>query len=47
LNGASYSGCDAKYGKSLFIDAFDLKETLQSSSDGSILGRLSIVEEEK
>jgi hypothetical protein len=28
LSGASYSGCDALFGKSIFIDAIDLKLSL-------------------
>jgi hypothetical protein len=41
LSGASYSECDGLYGKSVFIDAEDLKVSLQGSIDGSILGRLT------
>jgi hypothetical protein len=40
FNGASYSLCSGLYGKSLFIDSFDLKLSLQGSNDGLILGRL-------
>jgi hypothetical protein len=42
LSGASYSSCNAKYGKSLFIDAYDLKGSLQGSVNGLILGTLSV-----
>ncbi|KAA6388461.1 MAG: hypothetical protein EZS28_016013, partial [Streblomastix strix] len=41
LSGASYSGCNAKYGKSLFIEAYDLKLSIQGNTDGSILGTLT------
>jgi hypothetical protein len=45
LNGAIYSGCKSKYGKSLFIDVFDLKEALSEISDGSIFGTFIITDE--
>ncbi|KAA6388917.1 MAG: hypothetical protein EZS28_015556, partial [Streblomastix strix] len=34
LSGGSYSQCNGLYGKSLFIDAYDLKLSLQGSIDG-------------
>jgi hypothetical protein len=45
LSGASYSECDGLYGKSVFIGAYDLKKSLQGSTDGSILGALNIDKE--
>ncbi|KAA6396677.1 MAG: hypothetical protein EZS28_007792, partial [Streblomastix strix] len=38
FTGIEYSVCDAKYGKSLFINATDLKQAIQGSTDGNILG---------
>ncbi|KAA6360563.1 MAG: hypothetical protein EZS28_043910, partial [Streblomastix strix] len=36
LSGVSYSGCDAKYGKSLFINAYNLRTTVPIHTDTSL-----------
>jgi hypothetical protein len=35
LSGTSYSGCDAKFGKSLFIDAYNLRTAVPIHTDSS------------
>ncbi|KAA6397950.1 MAG: hypothetical protein EZS28_006523 [Streblomastix strix] len=36
LSGTSYSGCDAQYGKSLFIDAYNLRTAVPIHTDASL-----------